>query len=257
MARHSSLLDILILLPWWVNACLGAMAYGVAKYLVPELTVENPILQGIVRAGPSIALPIAFVFGVLTLLSAFHAWRRGTLLESQTSISSIKSMSWKEFEYLTSEAFRRKGFTVQENLGAGADGGIDLALSRGGKRYLVQCKNWKTRSVGVSPVRELYALVMAEAADGGILVCSGNFSTEARRFAEGKPLQLIDGPELVRLVAGVQTAGNISSAADAPTCPRCQSVMVLRTAKRGKGIGQKFWGCSKFPKCRGTQAFGI
>ncbi len=36
-----------------------------------------------------------------------------------------------------------------------------------------------------------------------------------------------------------------------PFCPKCGSKMVLRTAKRGKYAGQKFWGCSKYPKCNG------
>ena len=31
--------------------------------------------------------------------------------------------------------------------------------------------------------------------------------------------------------------------------------MVLRTAKKGKNAGGKFWGCSVFPKCRGTRDF--
>ena len=36
-----------------------------------------------------------------------------------------------------------------------------------------------------------------------------------------------------------------------PRCPKCGSDMVLRTAKRGDNQGGKFWGCSKYPECRG------
>lgn len=36
-----------------------------------------------------------------------------------------------------------------------------------------------------------------------------------------------------------------------PKCPKCGSEMVLRTAKSGPNQGEKFWGCSNFPKCRG------
>jgi len=36
-------------------------------------------------------------------------------------------------------------------------------------------------------------------------------------------------------------------------CPKCGSAMVLRTSKRGGNVGQKFWGCSAFPKCRTMQ----
>jgi len=36
-----------------------------------------------------------------------------------------------------------------------------------------------------------------------------------------------------------------------PYCPKCGSKMLLRTAKRGKFAGKKFWGCAKFPNCNG------
>lgn len=35
-------------------------------------------------------------------------------------------------------------------------------------------------------------------------------------------------------------------------CPKCGSSMVLRETKQGQNIGQKFWGCTNFPKCRGV-----
>lgn len=37
-------------------------------------------------------------------------------------------------------------------------------------------------------------------------------------------------------------------------CPRCGSIMVLRTAKRGASVGNEFWGCSAYPKCRVVQS---
>lgn len=36
-----------------------------------------------------------------------------------------------------------------------------------------------------------------------------------------------------------------------PRCPKCGSEMSLRTAKRGDNQGGKFWGCSRYPECRG------
>lgn len=36
-------------------------------------------------------------------------------------------------------------------------------------------------------------------------------------------------------------------------CPICGEEMALRTARKGKSAGQQFWGCTKFPKCRGTR----
>lgn len=41
-------------------------------------------------------------------------------------------------------------------------------------------------------------------------------------------------------------------ATNSPQCPRCSSPMVRRSAKSGESAGKKFWGCTKFPACRGT-----
>ena len=38
----------------------------------------------------------------------------------------------------------------------------------------------------------------------------------------------------------------------APRCPQCQATMRLRTARRRFNAGKKFWGCSKYPACKGT-----
>ncbi len=35
------------------------------------------------------------------------------------------------------------------------------------------------------------------------------------------------------------------------SCPTCGSPMVIRESKKGQHKGNKFWGCSKFPRCRG------
>ncbi|WP_201591924.1 NERD domain-containing protein [Psychrobacter fozii] len=37
-----------------------------------------------------------------------------------------------------------------------------------------------------------------------------------------------------------------------PACPRCNSEMVKRVAKKGVHLGQEFYGCCQFPKCRGV-----
>lgn len=37
---------------------------------------------------------------------------------------------------------------------------------------------------------------------------------------------------------------------DAMICPECGSKLVLRTAKKGNNVGNQFYGCSAYPKCR-------
>jgi DNA-binding helix-hairpin-helix protein with protein kinase domain/predicted RNA-binding Zn-ribbon protein involved in translation (DUF1610 family) len=36
-------------------------------------------------------------------------------------------------------------------------------------------------------------------------------------------------------------------------CPRCGNSMVRRLARRGRKVGSYFWGCSRYPVCKGTR----
>jgi hypothetical protein len=85
-----------------------------------------------------------------------------------------------------------------------ADGGIDIVATRSDPvasgRYIVQCKDWQNK-VGVTVIRELYGVVIAEDANKGVLITSSEFTSSAVAFAEGKRLELIDGQALQSLVS--------------------------------------------------------
>jgi len=254
--RSGSILEILATLPWWVNITLAAVVYPSFKYWIPAIKFQDPFYRGIVMALQSFAPVATGLLLFVAALSAFNAWRKRELLERQKGIGTLRKTSWQEFEELVGEAYRRKGYTVTESGGGGADGGVDLIVRKNGERLLVQCKHWKTDKVGVKVVRELYGVVAGEGATGGVVISSGTFTQEARDFAKGKPLELLDGSELLGLIAEVQkTPMPVSNGVDGSACPLCGAEMVLRTAKRGSKAGEKFWGCSGFPKCRGTKPY--
>ena len=230
-----------------MNVILAAVIYLSFKYLIPSISFQSPLYKSIARSLPGLA-PL---FGGLILfvagISAFNAWRKGQLFDRQTGIKTLRTISWQEFEELVGEAYRRQGYTVAETGGGGADGGVDLVLRRGGEKLLVQCKHWKMEKVGVKVVRELYGVVAAEGATGGIVISSGMFTLEAIDFTRGKPLELI---------AEVQKEPRpFAEKSDDNICPLCGAEMVLRTAKKGPNAGEKFWGCSAFPKCRSTKPY--
>jgi restriction system protein len=168
----------------------------------------------------------------------------------------LNDMTWHEFEILVGEAFRRKGYSVKENQDKGPDGGVDLVLFDGSEKYLVQCKQWRAFKVGVKVVRELYGVMAASGAVGGFVVTSGEFTGDARSFAQGKNIELIDGPELQRLIQEVKdSSSTVAAVPDVPPpkqCPICGKEMVLRTARRGPNAGGKFWGCKGYPGCKAT-----
>lgn len=60
--------------------------------------------------------------------------------------------------------------------------------------------------------------------------------------------------EAIQSERGTQNASNINAIPDdngAPLCPKCNALMIKRTAVKGNNAGSEFWGCSNFPKCRG------
>lgn len=47
------------------------------------------------------------------------------------------------------------------------------------------------------------------------------------------------------------TISKIDTKPSEVVCPVCGAPMRLRTASRGKHKGNRFWGCSRYPTCRG------
>ena len=47
----------------------------------------------------------------------------------------------------------------------------------------------------------------------------------------------------------------VSDKQNSDVCPRCGAQMILRTGKKDQNEGEKFWGCSAFPKCRATKPY--
>lgn len=267
--RNGSIIDDLALLPWWVNVILALAVYLSMKYWIPTIRFQNTFYAGMAQGAPAFAPASAIVLLCPAVLSVFNVWRKARLLDRQKGIDSIRLITWQEFEKLVSEAYRRQGYRVTENGGGGADGGIDLILRKNGEKLLLQCKHWKLDKIGVKVVRELYGVVAAEGASGGIVISSGSFTREAQDFARGKPMELIEGTALARMVEEVKKTPSPSPASASITpallpanpktpaqpCPLCGGELVLRSVKKGPRAGEKFWGCAAFPKCRGSKAF--
>lgn len=247
-------LDVLVESPWWVSIVVGLVVYFLMRF-GGALFASDPMAGSIAAAISQFAW-LSVLFVIPALVSFSRSARKRKQLDRQHSIESIRDLSWKEFEELLGEAYRRQGFSVAENPGQGTDGGIDLTLRDGQDTYLVQCKQWRTYKVGVKVVREMLGLVTAHGATGAVVVTSGDFTKEARDFAAGQPVELVDGEELVELIGTVQTSQGMTAPAreSVRMCPRCGNELVLRQARRGAHAGSSFWGCSSYPKCRHTES---
>lgn len=129
-----------------------------------------------------------------------------SVIDSINEGVNLAAIDWKDFENLISEVFGQEfsgnGGEVKITQ-ASRDGGVDAVAFdpdpiRGGK-IVIQAKRY-TNVVGVSAVRDLYGTLMNEGAMKGILVTTSYFGNDAYDFANGKPIQLIDGGQLLGLL---------------------------------------------------------
>lgn len=173
--------------------------------------------------------------------------------------SFLRSLEWKRFEDVCMEYLRIKNCNANVT-SIGADGGIDIKIADpSGKVFAIgQCKSWN-RPIGVSLIRELYGIMAADNVRHGIFLTTSTYSNDALEFAKGKNLLLIDCDELVTLVNNLDEISrkrldDLARDGDyqVPTCVRCGTKMVKRTAKSGRNAGGEFWGCANYPKCRIT-----
>jgi len=207
--RNDSILDLLALLPWWVSVVVSSGVYITLSYVVPIMTFENHMTAMFLGGLTNISHMCALVLLIPAPFSYLRQRQKSQRLDAQKNIESIRNLSWREFEQLVGEAYRRQGYRVVENEGAGADGGVDLWLKKDGFLHLVQCKQWRSKKVGVAVVREMFGVMTAENAASFSIITSGMFTQEAKNFAHSKPIDLVDGSQLLTMISLVQVEKTI------------------------------------------------
>ena len=260
------LLEDTAALPWQAGLGVALAVYVLLRYLIPLGLDDGPIGIAIGRASANMAWMFTLLFVGAAAVSAFKSRGSRKLLERNRNLADIRGLSWREFERLIAQSFREQGYSVIENDGPGADGGIDVRLRRSGETTIVQCKHYRNSRVGVAVIREMLGVQVSEEADATMVVTTGKFTQEARAFAEKNGIRLYDGAGLMQLTGGVSAPLTLQPIHDANAsepeiadhaaplaCPTCGATMALRTARKGPHAGSQFYGCSTFPACRGIR----
>ena len=120
----------------------------------------------------------------------------GTFLDQRyinylaANTEKLTNINWRKFEALTAEYFERRGYVVQ--IGAGRnDGGVDVRIWNPKSNptdppvQLIQCKRTKSKIDKVL-VKSLWADVVDEKAEGGVIVTTSTFSPGAREVCKAR-----------------------------------------------------------------------
>ena len=174
------------------------------------------------------------------------------------SLGLLRKLEWKRFEEVVAEYFRLGGYKA-ETTPLGKDGGVDIIVYDKVVQQpfsIVQCKAWNTYKVKLNEVRELLGAVAAHKVKQGIFITTSTFTEDARQFGKKNGLVLIDGEGFLKEIKELseEAEGRLLEFAIEgdywiPICPKCGIKM---EEKKNRMSGKKFWGCTRFPKCRGV-----
>jgi HJR/Mrr/RecB family endonuclease len=120
-------------------------------------------------------------------------------------LEDIQKIDPIQFEKLVSSLFKKLGYDVLLTKASG-DEGIDLILSKDGKKSVVQCKRY-SGTVGQPIARDLYGSMIHNRAEDAYLITTGVFSLPAQTWASGKPIHLVDGKMWIETILGKDGIG--------------------------------------------------
>lgn len=207
-----------------------------------------------------------FMLPIIAVKSAFNFFENQEEKRKLLKIEKLEDMHklhWREFEKFISFIIERNGFKTI--LGEGTrDGWIDIHASKAGKKYFIQCKKWKKYKVSEPNIREfLWSIYDFDWEAKWIFVTTSNLTNDAYDFAERNDIDIWDKYFLERYFSEHNQVDSIenfpilkkensqlTSNNSHKKCIKCGGNMIERIAKKWDNVGNKFYWCSNFPKCR-------
>lgn len=221
---------------------------------------------------PALVVVFAWRFGTLTASflgdraaeATLRKRRFKRLADDSTPaevLHKIRTLHPREFEFYVADILAKNGYKSKVvSKYDTPDGGIDIVAKKNGTLYLIQCKKFIDRDVGVAHLREFYGAGADLKHTKGarmIFISTTFFTSAAKSFAKAKKITLIDADYLVSLVFGQEGEGrkiefNGFDRSEVmrqvpPACPVCTKPLAWR-----KGAHGEFLGCKNYPQCKYT-----
>lgn len=193
-----------------VNACIMSVQASRSEFLKINLEKVDPktCFKQLKGLGSSKLHGMSPIAPIISINKQDHRFVSAyDVADTIDEADNLAAMDWLDFENLIREIFEKE-FSVSGGevkiTQASRDGGVDaIAFDpdpiRGGK-IVIQAKRY-TNVVGVSAVRDLYGTTINEGATKGILITTADYGPDAYEFAKGKPITLLNGGNLLHLLA--------------------------------------------------------
>ncbi|OAS21464.1 hypothetical protein A8708_31500 [Paenibacillus oryzisoli] len=115
------------------------------------------------------------------------------------TLNELKSMNPYAFEEYIADLYRRKGYKAKVTKRTG-DGGKDIILTKDGVLSIVECKRYNETKVGRPEIQKFHSAIIDERAKEGFYITTGNFTNPAIDYVKDKPIRLINGNHLLKLI---------------------------------------------------------
>lgn len=205
MRKDLNIFDFLAQIPWWLCVTLSASFYLLLQYGIPYFENQGSLVnEAHISLGPVFAPVVALAFLAPVTFSFLKSSRKKKLHDLREEIKSIQELSWQQFNEQVSEAYGNAGYLILENDPFTSDPSFDLVMRKSANLYLLQSRYWRNRKLGLREVKKLFSLMHEKQASGIFLLTTGIFTKEARRYAIGRPINLVDGIELMELLDSIK-----------------------------------------------------
>jgi len=202
--HRRTMLKRLAVLPW-----VGAILFGIVAGFSSELLASlSPYVFLLVLAGLIIGSILGSVIKNRIVdimarkkfdrLMSYETQLFGYVYWSKRRRSDFwRSLSGLAFEQELAKMFRLAGYEAQVTHASG-DEGVDIILTKDGRRGVVQCKAHKG-PVGPHIVRELFGSAVHFNADFAMLASISGFTPAAIDFAKQKSIELLEITDIIRM----------------------------------------------------------
>ena len=200
--RKESIFDVFTEIPWQTSVTVAALVFITLRFILPLIPTQEQLVAGIVETLRGHAHLIGLVLLAPAPFSAFASRKRQKQRTLQRAENSIRDLDRWQIEQFVAETYRRRGYTVMFEQDGGLDGSVDLRLQKGGRLLLLLCRHWQSPTVELSDVRRMLEVMTAERAASGVIITSGAFTPEAKKFAAVNSIELIGLEQLAAFTSG-------------------------------------------------------
>ena len=124
---------------------------------------------------------------------------RKLALRRQGHLSNLKQMDPFEFERYICDLFKELGYEANVTTSSG-DGGKDLIMTRGRITAVAECKRYVTTKITRPQIQKFHSAVIDSNAEKGHFITTSDFTKHAITYVENKPIILINGETLVKMI---------------------------------------------------------